>query len=72
MIHINKLNDKPLDFKDKGLLTVKEMCEYMSIGQNTARKLLNQPYNSFTVRIGNRLYANKKKLDSWIDQNSGV
>jgi hypothetical protein len=58
--------------ENKGLLTVKEMCAYMSIGQNTARKLLNRPYNSFTVRIGNRLYANKKLLDKWIDQNSGI
>lgn len=59
-------------YSNKGLLTVKEMCDYMSIGQNTARKLLNQPYNAFTVRIGNRLYANKRLLDKWLDQKSGL
>lgn len=61
-----------MKLQDKGLLTVKEMCEYMSIGQHTARNLLNSPYNTFTVRIGNRLYANKKLLDKWIDMNSGI
>ncbi len=60
------------NFNNKGLLTVKEMCEYMGVGQNTARNLLNKPYNSFTVRIGNRLYANKKLLDRWIDEQSGL
>ncbi len=59
-------------YNNKGLLTVKEMCDYMSIGQNTARKLLNTPYNSFTVRIGNRLYANKHLLDKWLDQQAGT
>lgn len=61
-----------INFHDKGLLTVKEMCAYMSIGDHTARNLLNQPYNPFTVRIGNRLYANKKLLDKWIDSQSGI
>lgn len=60
---MNEMNNK---YRDKGLLTVKEMCEYMSIGQNTARNLLNRPYNSFTVRIGNyellkRIKLKKKK-----------
>lgn len=64
-------NSKEL-YSNKGLLTVKEMCSYMSIGQNTARNLLNRPFNSFTVRIGNRLYANKRLLDKWIDEQSGL
>lgn len=57
---------------NKGLLNVKEFCQYMGIGQNTARNMLNKPYNPFTVRIGNRLFANKKLLDKWIDDNSGI
>ena len=60
------------NLQNKALLNVKEMCLYLGIGQNTARNLLNRPYNSFTVRIGNRLYANKKLLDKWIDQQSGL
>lgn len=30
------------------------------------RELLHNPANGFTVRIGNRLYAHKKKLDEWL------
>ena len=41
----------------KALLNVKEMCEYLGIGQTKARELLSDPKNNFTIRIGNRLYA---------------
>ena len=39
----------------------------MGIGKTKARELLNNPKNRFTVRIGNRLYANKKLLDEWLE-----
>lgn len=52
--------------QDKALLTVKEMCEYLGIGQTKARELLSDPGNGFTVRIGNKLYAHKKQLDIWL------
>lgn len=50
----------------KVLLNVKETCEYLGIGQTKCRKLMSNPANGFTVRIGNRLYAHKKKLDEWL------
>lgn len=50
----------------KALLNVKEMCSYLGIGQTKARELLGDPDNGFTVRIGNRLYAHKAKLDKWL------
>ena len=50
----------------KALLNVKEMCEYLGIGQTKARELLADPKNSFTIRIGNRLYAHKGRLDTWL------
>ncbi len=53
--------------EDKALLDVKEFCAYIGIGQSKARELLNNPRNGFTVRIGNRLYANKRQLDKWLD-----
>lgn len=52
---------------DKALLNVKEFCAYLGIGKTKAREILNNPANKFTVRIGNRLYANKKKLDEWLE-----
>ena len=50
----------------KALLNVKEMCEYLGIGQTKARELLSDPKNNFTIRIGNRLYAHKQRLDTWL------
>ena len=50
----------------KALLNVKELCTYLGIGQTKARELLGDPANGFTVRIGNRLYAHRAKLDQWL------
>lgn len=51
---------------DKKLLNINEFCEYLGIGQTKARELL-RGRNGFGVQIGNRWYANKTKLDSWIE-----
>lgn len=51
---------------EKILLNIKEVCEYLGIGQTKARELLSNPENRFTVRIGNRLYAHKGNLDKWL------
>lgn len=51
---------------DKVLLNVKEVCEYLGIGQTKCRELLSDPKNRFALRIGNRLYAHKKLLDEWL------
>ncbi len=55
---------------DKPLLSLNEFCEYLGIGKTKGREILKSQ-NPFSMRIGNRLYANKKKLDKWIDSNSG-
>ena len=57
---------KTNEANDKALLNVKEMCDYLGIGQTKARELLADPRNKFTVRIGNRLYAHKQRLDTWL------
>lgn len=57
------------DEKKKGLLTLKQVQEYLAIGETKARKLV-RGHNGFGVQIGNRWYANKKKLDEWIDRNT--
>lgn len=56
---------------EKALLNVKEFCQYLNIGQTKAREILTKQNNPFTVRIGNRIYANKILLDKWIKDNSG-
>ena len=52
--------------EEKVLLTVKEMCAYLGIGETKARELLRDSSNEFTLRIGNRLYAHKAQLDKWL------
>ena len=54
------------ELETRALLNVKELCEHLGIGQTKARELLSNPSNGFTVRIGNRLYAHKGKLDNWL------
>lgn len=56
---------------DKALLNLKEFCQYLGIGETKARELLTKTDNNFTIRIGNRLYANKILLDQWLLNNSG-
>lgn len=62
---MNKQNSK---YDNKALLSVKEMCTYLSIGETKCRELLAEPVNGFTIRIGNRLYAHKKQLDKWLEK----
>lgn len=56
---------------DKRLLNLAEFCSYLGIGQTKAREIMTKSDNPFTVRIGNRLYANKIILDKWINSISG-
>lgn len=56
---------------EKALLNIEEFCAYLGIGKTKARELMKHPRSTFTIKIGNRLYANKKKLDQWIDSNTG-
>lgn len=52
---------------EKKLLTVKELCEYTGWCETSIRKLLKNPDSKFTIRFGNRLYADKKLFDDYIE-----
>lgn len=56
---------------EKALLNLEEFCTYLGIGKTKGWELLKDPTSPFTMKIGNRYYANKKKLDQWLDRNSG-
>lgn len=56
---------------EKALLNLEEFCTYLGIGKTKARELMKDPSSTFTFKIGNRYYTNKKKLDQWLDRNSG-
>lgn len=57
------------DMHNKRLLNIKETCEYLGIGQTKARELV-RGHNGFGVQIGNRWYADKPKLDKWLDRET--
>ena len=61
-----------IKLSEKALLSVYEMMAYTGWGENTVRNELNHPKCSYVVRKGNRLYANRKLLDRYIDSISGV
>lgn len=56
----------------KRLLTVKDYCEYMSVGETVGRRTLKAPNCPYACRVGGRVFADKVKLDKWIDQNTGI
>ena len=55
---------------EKALLSLKEFCEYLGIGQTKAREILRAKECTFSVQIGNRWYANKRLLDDWLEDES--
>lgn len=58
--------------EEKKLLTVKEFCTYLGIKETLARKLLKAPNCPYSFYLNGRVFANKTKLDKWIDQNTGI
>ncbi len=54
---------------NRRLLNIKELCEYLGIGQTKARELV-RGHNGFGIQIGNRWYADRVKLDKWLDKES--
>lgn len=56
---------------DKALLNLDEFCNYLGIGKTKAREIMTKTNNPYTVRLGNRLYANRILLDKWLNSISG-
>ena len=50
------------------LLTLKETCKYLHLGETKCRELLKDPNSDFSLRIGGRWYAHRAKLDNWLSQ----
>ncbi len=53
---------------EKALLSLKEVCDYTGWGKTRAREILRRENNGFTVRMGNRLYVNKKLFDEYLEK----
>lgn len=57
---------------EKALLNVSEMMAYTGWGENSVRDELNHPKCPYVVRKGNRLYANRRLLEKYLDSISGI
>lgn len=53
---------------EKILMSLKEVCEYTGWGDSKVRRLLKKPSSTFTIRLGNRLYVDKRKFDAYLDR----
>ena len=53
---------------EKALMNLKEVCAYTGWGQTKTREILNWPDSMFTVRVGNRIYVNKRLFDKYLEQ----
>lgn len=54
--------------EEKRLLTVKEFSQYLGIGETKARELLSRKETPYAITIDGKKYANKRKLDEWLDK----
>ena len=53
---------------EKVLLTVKEFSKYLGIGETKARELLSRKDTPYAISIDGKKYANKRRLDDWLDK----
>ena len=53
---------------DKALLSLNEVCDYTGWGKTKAREILKRKDSKSTVRLGNRLYVNKKLFDEYLER----
>ncbi|MFQ6948709.1 MAG: helix-turn-helix domain-containing protein [Blautia hansenii] len=51
-------------------MNLKEVSEYLGLGETKTRELLKSRNCPFSMKIGYRWYANKELLDKWICEQS--
>lgn len=64
-------NNEAQDMPPPLLMTMDEFRHYLGIGRTKAIQLLHEEGCPYAVMVGKRLYANRKKLDAWIEENTG-
>ena len=52
------------------LLTAKELADYLRCCETTARRIMKDNKNGFTVRVGYKVYAFKPKVDRWLERQA--
>lgn len=53
---------------EKMLMTVRDVCDYTGWGETKVREIMKSPNGKFTIRMGNRLYADKEKFEQYLDK----
>ncbi len=53
---------------EKALLSLREVCEYTGWGATKTREILRRRCSRFTIRVGNRLYVNKRLFDQFLKE----
>lgn len=53
---------------EKRLMNIQELCDYTGWGKTKVREILKRPDSTFTIRMGNRLYADKALFDKYIEK----
>ncbi|MCB6727954.1 helix-turn-helix domain-containing protein [Blautia marasmi] len=51
-------------------MNLKEVSEYLGIGETKTRELLKSRNCPFSMKIGYRWYANRRLLDTWLEQQA--
>lgn len=59
-----------VELADKPLLDLNEFCIYLGIGKTKARELVKQKDCTFSLKIGNRWYVNRRLLDKWLSKKT--
>ena len=67
MIAEQKEKNVYLELADKPLLTLKEFCIYLGIGQTKARELIKSKDCTFSLKIGNRFKSFEETICHDID-----
>lgn len=57
-----------MELDEKLLWSLSEVMELTGWGQTKTREILNRPDSSFTVRVGAKLYVNRKAFVDFLDR----
>ena len=57
-----------MELQEKLLWSLAEVMELTGWGETKAREILNRKDSTFTVRVGAKLYVNRKAFENFLDR----
>ena len=57
-----------MELENKLLWSLSEVIELTGWGETKTREILNRRDSTFTVRVGNKLYVNRKAFENFLDR----